>query len=79
MTAQSVALVVKRAAAAAGLDPAKYSGHSPRAGFVTQGAINGASEASIMRSTGHKSHDTVRGCIRIANIFQDNVSGMLGL
>ena len=79
MTAQTVALVVKRAAAAAGLDPAKYSGHSLRAGFVTQGAINGATIANIMRSTGHKSTETVNGYIRIANIFKDNVSGMLGL
>ena len=76
---QSVALIVKRAAVAAGLDPAKYSGHSLRAGFVTQGALNGASTTNIMRQTGHKSHDTVRGYIRIANIFKDNVSGILGL
>jgi site-specific recombinase XerD len=79
ITPQTVALVVKRTAEAAGLDPAKYSGHSLRAGFVTQGAIGGASETNIMRQTGHKSHDTVRGYIRIANIFKDNVSGMLGL
>lgn len=79
ITPQSVALVVKRAAAAAGLDPAKYSGHSLRAGFVTQGALNGATEANIMRQTGHTSNATVKGYIRIANIFRDNVSGMLGL
>ena len=79
ITAQIVALIVKRAAAAAGLDPAKYSGHSLRAGFVTQGALNGATETNIMRQTGHTSHATVRGYIRIANIFKDNVSGMLGL
>jgi integrase len=79
MTAQSVALVVKRAAEAAGLDASQYSGHSLRAGFVTQGAINGATETNIMRQTGHKSYETVRGYIRIANIFQDNVSGMLDL
>lgn len=79
MTAQSVALVVKRAAAAADLEPGKYSGHSLRAGFVTQGAINGASETNIMRTTGHKSYETVRGYVRIANIFKDNVSAMLGL
>ena len=79
ITPQSIAIVVKRAAKAAELDPAKYSGHSLRAGFVTQGAINGASETNIMRQTGHKSHDTVRGYVRIANIFKDNVSGMLGL
>jgi site-specific recombinase XerD len=79
ITPQAVALVVKGAAAAAGLDASKYSGHSLRAGFVTQGAISGATESNIMRQTGHKSHDTVRGYIRIANIFKDNVSGMLGL
>jgi len=79
ITPQSVALVVKRASLAAGLDSAKYSGHSLRAGFVTQGALNGASETNIMRQTGHTSHATVRGYIRIANIFKDNVSGMLGL
>lgn len=79
ITPQSIALIVKRAAIAAGLDAAKYSGHSLRAGFVTQGALNGASESNIMRQTGHTSHATVRGYIRIANIFKDNVSGMLGL
>lgn len=79
ITAQSIALIVKRAAAAAGLDAARYSGHSLRAGCVTQGAINGASEANIMRQTGHTSAATVQGYIRIANIFCDNVSGMLGL
>lgn len=79
MTAQTVARVVKRTAAAAGLDADRYSGHSLRAGFVTQGALNGASETNIMRQTGHRSYETVRGYVRIANVFRDNVSGMLGL
>lgn len=76
ITPQSVALVVKRAAEVAGLDQAKYCGHSLRAGFMKQGAISGASETNIMCQTGHKSHDTVRGYIRIANIFKDNVTGL---
>ncbi len=79
LSPQTVALVVKRAATAAGLDPAKYSGHSLRAGFVTQGVLNGASVTNIMRQTGHKSSDTVQGYVRIAQVFQDNVSGLLGL
>ena len=33
----SVGLIVKRAAEAAGLDPRQYAGHSLRAGLVTQG------------------------------------------
>lgn len=79
LTPQSVALVVKTAVEAAGLDPQQYSGHSLRAGLVTQAAISGASETNIMRQTGHRSADTVRGYVRIANIFKDNVSGLIGL
>jgi len=32
-----------------------------------------------MRQTGHKSTETVNRYIRKANIFEDNVSGMIGL
>ena len=38
----------KRLAQRAGLDPAKYAGHSLRAGRALQVAIAGASERSIM-------------------------------
>lgn len=79
LTAQAVALVVKEAAGAAKLDPAKYAGHSLRAGLVTQAAKNKASVSDIMRQTGHKSVETVNRYIRKANIFEDNVSGMVGL
>jgi hypothetical protein len=50
-----VGLIVKRAAEAAGLDPARYAGHSLRAGMLTQGYINGAGELALMRQTGHRS------------------------
>ncbi len=43
LTDQVVAIVVKRYSEAAGLDPSKYSGHSLRAGLVTQAALNGVS------------------------------------
>lgn len=46
--------VVKRRAAAAGLDPELYGGHSLRAGFVTQAFKSGADSRSIRRQTGHK-------------------------
>ncbi len=79
LTAQSIALVVKAACNAAGLDSTKYSGHSLRAGLVTQAAKNKASVTDIMRQTGHKSTETVNRYIRKANIFEDNVSGIIGL
>ena len=46
-----VARVVKKLAERAGLDPAKYAGHSLRAGHATSAAIAGASERSIMNQT----------------------------
>ena len=62
----------------AGLDPVKYAGHSLRAGHATSAAIAGASERSIMKQTGHKSHLMVCRYIRDANLFRES-AGKLGL
>jgi site-specific recombinase XerD len=75
----AVALVVKRYAAAAGLDPAKYAGHSLRAGLATAAAIGGASERSIMNQTGHRSTAMVPRYIRDGNLFRENAAGKCGL
>lgn len=76
---KAVALVVKRSAEAAGLDPALYAGHSLRSGFATTAASNGASEAAIMRQTGHRSVQVLRGYIRQGGLFQDTAAAKLGL
>lgn len=76
---RAVALVVKRAAEAAGLNPDVYAGHSLRAGFATTAAAAGASERSIMRQTGHRSERMVRKYIREGNLFRENAAGQLGL
>ena len=52
MSGIDVARVVKKLAERAGLDAAKYAGHSLRAGHATAAAIAGASERSIMNQTG---------------------------
>ena len=74
-----VARIVKKLAMRAGLDPAKYSGHSLRAGHATSAAIAGASERSIMNQTGHRSVQMVRRYIRDGSLFRDNSAGKLGL
>lgn len=79
MTAQSVALIVKRLCQRAGLDPAKYAGHSLRSGHATSAAIAGASERSIMTQTGHRSVNMVRRYIRDGNLFRENSAAKLGL
>jgi len=79
MSPEAVAIVVKRYAAAAGLDPAKYAGHSLRAGLVTQAAMNGVQELAIMKQTRHKSADMLRRYVRDASLFRDNASARVGL
>jgi integrase len=74
-----VSRVVKKLAERAGLDPAKYGGHSLRAGHATSAAIAGASERSIMKQTGHRSVQMVRRYIRDGSLFRENSAGKLGL
>jgi integrase len=74
-----VARVVKKLAERAGLDPARYAGHSLRAGHATSAAIAGASERSIMNQTGHRSVQMVRRYIRDGSLFRENSAGKLGL
>lgn len=89
----AVALIVKRAVSAAqaealgqgnrvlanALDPARYAGHSLRAGFITSAAAAGVSESDIMRQSGHKRADTLRKYIRHATVFRHNAAAKVGL
>jgi len=69
---KSVALIIKKYTAIAGLDSNKYSGHSLRSGFATSAAELGAEERSIMAMTGHKTTQMVRRYIQEANLFKNN-------
>ena len=72
MSDKSVALIIKKYTAIAGLDSNKYSGHSLRSGFATSAAELGAEERSIMAMTGHKTTQMVRRYIQEANLFKNN-------
>ena len=72
MSDKSVALIIKKYTAIAGLDSNKYSGHSLRSGFATSTAELGADERSIMAMTGHKTSQMVRRYIQEANLFKNN-------
>jgi integrase len=77
---KAMARIVKRRAAAVGLDTERYAGHSLRAGLATSAAAGGASEGAIMAQTGHRSTDMVRRYIREANLFAaDNAASLAGL
>ncbi len=72
LTDQSIASIVKRYATAAGLDPAAFSGHSLRAGFVTSAAERNVELTRIMDVTRHRDVRTVTVYVRRANLFKDH-------
>lgn len=76
---KAVALVVKRSALAAGLDPASYAGHSLRSGLATAAAAAGVGERAIMAQTGHTSLPMLRHYIRDGSLFRDNAAASVGL
>jgi hypothetical protein len=76
---RNVARVVQRCARRAGLEPARYDGHSLRAGLATAAAAAGAEERAIMAQTGPRSVTVLRRSIRSGSLFRGNVSGMPGL
>jgi len=69
---KSVALIIKKYAKLAGLDPNEYAGHSLRSGFATSTAESGAEERNIMAMTGHKTTQMVRRYIKEGNLFKNN-------
>ena len=74
---QAVALVVKRAVEASGVNSDGFSGHSLRAGLATSAALAGADLKDIMAQTRHRSHDIALRYIRRAEIWMDNVTQLL--
>jgi integrase len=72
LTDRSVAKIVKAHAERAGLDPASFSGHSLRSGFLTSAASRGASVFKMMDVSRHRSVDTLRGYVRDAELFRDH-------
>jgi integrase len=79
LTDQSVVLIVKRCAKAAGLDWEKYAGHSLRSGLATAAAMADVSERAIMAQTGHKSLRMVRRYLRDGSLFRRNAAAAVGL
>jgi site-specific recombinase XerD len=78
LSGEAVAVVVKTRAEAAGLDPARYSGHSLRAGLATSAATAGVPAYKIRQQTGHASDAMLGRYIRDGELFWKNaVSAVL--
>ena len=74
LTGHSIGRIVKRAAAAAGLDAAVVSGHSLRAGLITAAVLAGRSDREIMAQTGHRSVEMLTRYTRRARVWEGAIS-----
>lgn len=72
LSGRSVARIVKRAAAAAGLNPKIFAGHSLRAGFVTSSLAAGADPLKVMTVTRHAKIDNLKVYDRRERGFRDH-------
>lgn len=77
LSAQSVALIVKRRARAVGIPAAELSGHSLRAGYATAAATVGVEEHRIANVTRHRNLRVLRPNIRQATTAFDLVGEVL--
>jgi len=76
---KAVALIVKRQALVAGLDPQLYSAHSLRAGLATSAAKAGVNERTIIKQTGHRSENMVYKYISMGSLFQEKLRQWLDI
>lgn len=73
---RAIANIVKDYALKAGLDPAKYSGHSLRSGLCSSAAQHGYSSWVIRKQSGHKTDAMLYRYIRIGDLFTDNAAAL---
>lgn len=76
---KSVSVILKRLASLVGLDSAAVSGHSLRAGFITDQYSIGTAEAVIMKQSRHKSTSVMARYHREAEMFSFNYTAAVGL
>ena len=72
LTDNAVGKIVKHYAAAVGLDPKLFGGHSLRAGFVTSALERGADLMRVMDQTGHTQVQTLKGYDRRSKAFKNH-------
>lgn len=77
LSGDAVSMIVKERVGAVGLDPARYSGHSLRAGLATSAAQAGVSSHKIRAQTGHASEAMLGRYIRDGQLFTGNAAGAL--
>jgi site-specific recombinase XerD len=79
MSRQAFSYILKKRLKAAGIDPAPYSMHSLRAGFMTQVAQGGGSLQHAMLQSGHRDVNVAQGYVRDARVLRNPALEALNL
>lgn len=74
LSEQSVALVMKKRAAAVGYDPALFAGHSLRAGLLTEAGRTGATLFKMKEHSRHKSIEMLSAYVRDEEAFRNHAA-----
>jgi site-specific recombinase XerD len=77
LTAHSIGDIVKWYAEKAGFDPAEFSAHSLRSGFLTSAAMRGATVFQLRAISRHANLDALLDYVRAAEEFRDNAGAGL--
>jgi integrase len=72
LTGYAIALIVKRRARAAGIDPARVSGHSLRSGALTSAAMAGAGVFKLRELSRHRSTRSLEGYVKRIDLWKDH-------
>lgn len=75
---KTVARIVKRQAALAGLDFRLFAGHSLRNGFVTEAGMQGKPMGDIMALSGHKTVAVMAGYYQAGNALNNSAAKLDG-
>jgi site-specific recombinase XerD len=79
LSGAAIAAIVKRAVERIGLDPARYSSHSGRSGFITQASMNGADIGAIGLHARQRSIATTRAYVQEAAALNNPAARAIGL
>ena len=78
MSDKQVANIVKKRCELAGLDPEKYTAHSLRSGFVTEGGNRGKPVGDIMAMTGHRNVEQVMKYYKTGAVLNNSAAYLAG-
>lgn len=75
---RAVALIVKKRARRAGLNPSLFAGHSLRSGFITESGIQGKSLLEAMKLSGHKTMQVAAGYHQAGSALLNEAAELAG-